>query len=66
MIMDWAECIKELRKKLLITQTELAKLLGVSFASVNRYENGIYEPTMRVKRKLKKLFIENKIIKEDK
>ncbi len=48
-----------------MTQAELAKKLGISFASVNRYENGVYEPTMRVKRKLKKLFDENGIKLED-
>ncbi|MCR5786398.1 MAG: helix-turn-helix domain-containing protein [Acholeplasmatales bacterium] len=60
--MTWSEGIKKLRKKLLITQKELADMLGISFASVNRYENGVFEPTMRVKRMLKKLFDENGII----
>lgn len=63
--MNWSEGIKKLRRKLLLTQAELAKKLGISFASVNRYENGVYEPTMRVKRKLKKLFDENGIKLED-
>lgn len=63
--MDWAKTIKLLRTKLLITQTELASLIGVSFASINRYENGIHEPTMKVKRKLMALFIENKIVKSE-
>ena len=60
-IMTWSEGIKKLRKKLLITQKELADMLGISFASVNRYENGVFEPTMKVKRMLKKLFDENGI-----
>ncbi|MBQ9103484.1 MAG: helix-turn-helix transcriptional regulator [Clostridia bacterium] len=63
--MDWAKTIKLLRAKLLITQVELASLVGVSFASINRYENGIHEPTMKVKRKLMKIFIENKILKRE-
>ena len=63
--MTWSEGIKKLRRKLLITQAELAEKLGISFASVNRYENGVYEPTMRVKRELKKLFDENGIKLED-
>ena len=61
--MDWAKTIKLLRTKLLITQNELASLIEVSFASINRYENGIHEPTMKVKRKLMELFIENEIVK---
>ena len=47
-----------LRVKLIISQDELAKMLGVSFVSVNRWENGAYEPTMKVKRKLALLFKE--------
>ena len=33
--MNYAEAIKALRKKMLITQTELAAVLGVAFVSVN-------------------------------
>lgn len=62
--MEWSDAIKKLRNKLLITQVELAKLLGVSYASVNRYENGVYEPTMKIKRKLKIMFEENGIFLE--
>jgi len=54
--MDWGKSVKELRDKALITQNELAKMLGVSFATINRYENGHHEPTMKVKRQLMKLF----------
>ena len=56
--MNYPEKIKEYRDKVLITQTELATKLGVSFASVNRWETGKFEPTMKIKRKLKKLFEE--------
>jgi len=62
--MDWSKSIKELRNKLLVTQTELANIVGVSFASINRYENKQYEPTMKVKRILKKMFDENGIEEE--
>ena len=34
--MDFKRLVKELRTKLIITQEELADLLGVSFASINR------------------------------
>lgn len=50
--MNYAEAIKALRKKMLVTQTELAALLGVAFVSVNRWENGAYEPTMKSKNSL--------------
>ena len=50
--MTYAEAIRKLRNKMLVTQEELAKLLEVSFASVNRLESGKFEPTMKAKRKL--------------
>ena len=56
--MDYSNLIKELRNKMLLTQTEFADLLGVSFGSVNRWENGKYEPTIKAKRKLKVLCLE--------
>lgn len=62
--MNYPEMLKEYREKVLLTQTELAKKLGVSFASVNRWENGQFEPTMKTKRKLKKLFIEAGVVEE--
>ena len=63
--MNWAQEIKKLRETMLITQTELAGLLGVSFVSVNRYENNQHEPTMKVKRELMRLFKEQNIVKGD-
>ena len=47
--------IKELREKMMLTQVEFAKFLGISFASVNRYENGKSVPTMKVRRIIYKL-----------
>ena len=54
--MTYAEAIGKLRKKMLLTQAEFANLLGVSFGTVNRWESGKYEPTMKVKRKLAPFF----------
>lgn len=62
--MNYKEKIKELRKKLLLTQTEFADLLGVSLASVARRELGENEPTMKIKRKLKELFMQNGIVED--
>ena len=59
--MKYCELIKKLRLKLLLTQVEFASLLGVSFESVNRWENDKNEPTMKIKRKLAQLFKENNI-----
>ena len=49
------EEIKNIRLKMMMTQTEFAELLGISFASVNRYENGKSKPTFKVQRKLDEL-----------
>jgi len=59
--MKYKEMIKKLREKMLLTQTEFANELGVSLASVARWEIGENEPTMKVKRILKELFEENGI-----
>ena len=61
MVDDYASSIKELRKKMNLSQEEFAKVLGVSFSSINRWENGHHEPTAKVKRKLKSLFREYEI-----
>lgn len=62
---DYADCILQLRVKLNLSQEELAKILGVSFISVNRWENDKYAPTKLIKAKLIQLFKENNIkIKE--
>lgn len=58
---DYQNALIELRSKLNISQEELAKLLKVSFSSVNRWENGHFEPTKIVKFRLDKLLEENEI-----
>lgn len=60
--MNYSKLVKKLRKKMILTQTELADLLEVSFSSVNRWENGKYEPTTKIKRELDRLFREYEII----
>mgnify|MGYP001136337171 CR=1 FL=1 len=59
--MTYAQKIKKLREVLLITQQELADLLGVSIVTVNRWENGKFEPTMKMKRKIVELSKTNNI-----
>lgn len=56
--MNYAKKIKEYRNKVLITQQELAKILGVGIVNISRWEQGHYEPTLETKKKLKKLFDE--------
>ena len=61
MKLDYASAIINLRIKLNLSQSVLAELLGVSFTSVNRWENGKYEPTQLVKKKIELLCRENNI-----
>lgn len=58
---DYPALVKKLRDKLIISQEELAKLLEVSFATINRWENGHTEPTIKAKRKFFELCKENGI-----
>ena len=55
--MKWENLVKDLRIKLLLSQEEMAKKLGIAFCTLNRYENGHFEPTYKVQRKLKQLDI---------
>ena len=59
--MDYSRLIQELREKMILSQAELAELLGVSFASVNRWEQGHHEPTIKSKRKIVALCKKHKI-----
>ena len=56
MKIDWPKMILRLRAKLNYSQEELGKMLGVSLASVSRWERGEHEPTAIVKIKLEDLF----------
>ena len=42
--MSIGEKIKFARKKMFLSQEAMAKELGISFATLNRWENGKYEP----------------------
>lgn len=59
--MDYPEAIKAIRGELLITQTELAEMLGVTFQTVNRWEKGHHKPTMKQKRAIRDLCKKRKI-----
>lgn len=42
---DYPGLIKEVRRQLAISQEDLARELGVSYATVNRWENGQAKPS---------------------
>ena len=64
--MTYAERVKKLRDVMIVSQTELAKILDVSVVTVNRWENKKFEPTIRFKRKLTELFIKYNIEDDNK
>ena len=56
---DYKKMVISLRNKLILSQEEMAKKLGVSFASVNRWETGRNQPTIKAKRKIIELCKKN-------
>lgn len=59
--MKSSEIIKEIRSYLNLSQSELADALGVSFATVNRWEKGRCEPSQIAVNAIKNLCANNKI-----
>lgn len=59
--MNYSKVIKKLRGKLLVSQQGLADILGVSFLSINRWENNKNNPTYSARRKIKVLCDQNGI-----
>lgn len=59
--MDYSKLIKALRESMILSQEEFAKYLGVSFATVNRWERGHHKPTYAAKRKIMGLCKEHNI-----
>jgi len=49
---NYRSLVKEIRKQLGLSQEDLARELGVSFATVNRWENGQVSPSKLAKAQL--------------
>lgn len=56
---NYGKALIELRTKLDISQTEMANLLGVSYPSVNRWENNKAIPVKIVRVRIEKMCKEN-------
>ena len=59
--MNFAEDIKKIRKACLLSQEDFAKELGVSFATVNRWETGKTKPKYKALRTIKEYCKKNNI-----
>ena len=44
--------VKEIRRQLALSQEDLARQLGVSYTTVNRWENGLSKPSKLAKAQL--------------
>lgn len=64
--MTFPEKCKYFREKLFLSQQAFAKELGVAFATVNRWENGVYEPNYKAKKLFHDFYIKNGIVLENK
>ncbi len=58
-IMSFAEQVKYVRTKLKLSQEDLAHELGVSFATINRWENGNYNPSRLAKKAFEDFCLRN-------
>ena len=52
--MSFSEDIKRIRRKAFMTQEDFAKELGVSFATVNRWETGKAKPNLKTMKLIKR------------
>ena len=53
--MEFKEKVKVARQKLLLSQQEFAKELGIGFTTLNRWENGLRQPNYRGQRAFREL-----------
>lgn len=59
--MLFSDKVKFVRKKLYLSQTALAKAIGVSFPTINRWENGHTIPNLVLQAKFEDFCKENDI-----
>lgn len=61
---DYSKRIKSIRQKLGLSQEELAHKLGVSFTSVNRWENGQTKPSKLAKKQIDLFYKKSEKLKD--
>jgi len=59
--MTISEKLKFARKKVFLSQEAMAKELGVSFVTYNRWENGVYEPNYTAQKAFHEFCIKHNI-----
>lgn len=63
MNINYTELLKQYREQMFLSQRDLADELGVSYVTVNRWETGKFDPTIKMKKRLYGLFKKAKLIK---
>ena len=59
--MEFKDKVRQAREQMVLSQVEFAEELGVAFATVNRWENGVRKPTFAMQRKFNSYCKENQI-----
>lgn len=62
---NYAKAIKLYREKMFLTQTQLAKILGVTPITIVRWESGQFNPSMKMKKEIYALLVDAEIILEE-
>ena len=63
--MEYKDKVKFVRQKLMLSQADFAKKLGVAFSTVNEWENGVRRPNYIMQRKFAAFCEENNIVFKD-
>lgn len=59
--MSLSESLKNMRMKALLSQEELAKALGVSVGTINRWENGKTKPNISAMKNIRAFCAQNEL-----
>ncbi len=63
--MEFKDKVKIVRQKLMLSQSDFAKELGVAFSTINEWENGVRKPNYIMQRKFSKYCEEKNINVEE-
>ena len=63
--MEYKDKVKFVRQRLMLSQADFAKKLGVAFSTVNEWENGVRHPNYIMQRKFAAFCEENNIVFND-
>ena len=59
--MSFSEDIRKIRHRVLLTQEDFAKEIGVSYATINRWETGKAKPNIKTMKLIDAYFKKNQI-----